>query len=88
MDRSQGVKDMVSLCVLLLASLDFRETRNTRLSPLHCLPPPPQHILYTGAALTGLFWLVQLAPKSSVCRERREVVQTLQDLTLWSSCNL
>lgn len=82
MDRSQGVKDMVSLCVLLLASLDFRETRNTRPSPLDYLPPPPS--AYTVAALSGLFWLVQLAPKLSICRGSRGAVLTLQNLILLS----
>lgn len=59
------MKDMVStVFTLLLASLDFRETRNVRLTPLTAVLLLPGH---TVAAHCGLFELARSAAKLSIC---------------------
>lgn len=57
--------------MLLLASLDFRETRNLRLTPITAVLLLPG---YTVAAQSGLFWLAWLAAKLGICRESSKVV--------------
>lgn len=60
---------------MLLVSLDFKEARNVRLTPLTAV------LLFLGYAVVahcGLFWLAWLAAKPSICRVSGKVVTALQ----------